>query len=90
MYALSPISLIACTNTIVSPYPTSDINIKAYPADGATLVFIMIPMELQFFCFTEQIISVVLNYYEEHNTYRHEDFDDFVYYGKNLRNYHET
>ncbi len=42
----------------------------------------MIPMELQFFCFTEQKIGVVLNYYEEHDTYRHEDFDDFIYYGR--------
>jgi len=30
---------------------------------------------------TEQKLSVVYNYYERHDTYRHEDFDNFVYYG---------
>lgn len=29
----------------------------------------------------EQKLSVVYNYYERDDTYRHEDFDDFVYYG---------
>ena len=31
---------------------------------------------------TEQKLSVVYNFYERLDTYRHEDFDDFVYYGK--------
>lgn len=30
---------------------------------------------------TEQKLSVVYNFYEKHDTYRHEDFDNFVYYG---------
>lgn len=30
----------------------------------------------------EQKLSVVYNYYERHDTYRHEDFDNFVYYGR--------
>ncbi|MFB2538393.1 MULTISPECIES: hypothetical protein [unclassified Acinetobacter] len=30
---------------------------------------------------SEQKLSVVLNYYERNDTYRHEDFDNFVYYG---------
>ncbi|MBK3787070.1 hypothetical protein G3A43_43685 [Paraburkholderia aspalathi] len=30
---------------------------------------------------TEQKLTVVYNYYERHDTYRHEDFDNFVYYG---------
>lgn len=29
----------------------------------------------------EQKLSVVYNYYERHDTYRHPDFDNFVYYG---------
>ena len=30
---------------------------------------------------TEQKISVIYNYYERHDTYRHKDFDNFVYFG---------
>lgn len=30
---------------------------------------------------TEQKLSVVYNFYERHDTDRHEDFDNFVYYG---------
>ncbi len=135
-HAILPlISLITCTDAVISPYPTSDINIKAYPAGGGTLdlhydtngitVLLFLttnkeaPLRMQIprshpskkddwvehkkiyakkgsllvmqgrktlhDCEptkTEQKISVVLSYYEEHDTYRHEDFDDFVYYGK--------
>ncbi|EAX8334807.1 hypothetical protein AG21_04435 [Salmonella enterica subsp. arizonae] len=37
-HAITPlISLITCTDAIVSPYSLSDINIKAYPPGGGTL-----------------------------------------------------
>lgn len=37
-HAIVPlVSLVTCTDTIVSPYPLSDINIKAYPPGGGTL-----------------------------------------------------
>ncbi|MFB2587212.1 hypothetical protein [Acinetobacter sp. c1-l78] len=37
-HAIVPIiSMVTSTDTIVSPYPASDINIKAYPAGGGTL-----------------------------------------------------
>lgn len=37
-HALLPlISLITHTDTVVSPYPASDVNIKAYPPGGGTL-----------------------------------------------------
>ena len=37
-HALVPlISLITHTDTVISPYPASDINIKAYPPGGGTL-----------------------------------------------------
>lgn len=128
------ISLITHTDTVVSPYPASDINIKAYPPGGGTLglhydtngitVLLFLttnheaPLRMQvershpskkqpwvehrkIFAkkgsllvmqgrkslhdseptVTEQKLSVVHNYYERHDTYRHEDFDNFVYYG---------
>lgn len=37
-YALLPlISWVTCTKTVLSPYPDSDINIKAYPPGGGTV-----------------------------------------------------
>ncbi|WP_438870348.1 hypothetical protein [Pseudomonas sp. L1(2025)] len=129
------ISLITHTDTVVSPYPLSDINIKAYPAGGGTLglhydtngitvlLFLTTNQEAPL-CMqverhhpsqekpwiehrrifatkgsllimqgrktlhhseptvTEQKLSVVYNYYERDDTYRHEDFDNFVYFGK--------
>lgn len=37
-HALLPIvSAVTCTKTLLSPYPESDINIKAYPAGGGTI-----------------------------------------------------
>ncbi len=128
------VSLITHTDTVVSPYPLSDINIKAYPPGGGTLglhydtngitvlLFLTTNQEAPL-CMqverchpsqekpwiehrrifaskgsllimqgrktlhhsepteTEQKLSVVYNYYERHDTYRHEDFDNFVYYG---------
>ncbi|WDU65407.1 hypothetical protein LRS56_13750 [Pseudomonas poae] len=128
------VSLITHTDTVVSPYPLSDINIKAYPPGGGTLglhydtngitvlLFLTTNVEAPL-CMqverchpsqekpwiehrrifaskgsllimqgrktlhhsepteTEQKLSVVYNYYERHDTYRHEDFDNFVYYG---------
>lgn len=131
--------MITCTDTIVSPYPTSDINIKAYPAGGGTLglhydtngitVLLFLttnteaPLRMQIPrthpskkegwiehkniyakkgallvmqgrktlhdsepTISEQKLSVVMNYYERHDTYRHEDFDNFVYYGVKPKN----
>lgn len=128
------VSLITHTDTVVSPYPASDINIKAYPPGGGTLglhydtngitVLLFLttnkeaPLRMQIErshpskkepwtehkkifakkgsllimqgrktlhdsepAITEQKLSVVYNYYERHDTYRHEDFDNFVYYG---------
>lgn len=134
-HALVPlVSLVTHTDTVVSPYPLSDINIKAYPPGGGTLglhydtngitVLLFLttnqeaPLRMQvershpskkapwiehrhIFAkkgsllimqgrktlhdseptLTEQKLSVVYNYYERHDTYRHEDFDNFVYYG---------
>jgi hypothetical protein len=134
-HALLPlISIITCTDTIVSPYPVSDINIKSYPPGGGTLglhydtngitVLLFLtnnreaPLRMQIErshpsqkgqwietrniyakkgtllvmqgrkslhdsepTKTEQKLTVVYNYYERHDTYRHEDFDKFVYYG---------
>ncbi|OGT46822.1 MAG: hypothetical protein A3F17_05065 [Gammaproteobacteria bacterium RIFCSPHIGHO2_12_FULL_41_15] len=128
------VSLITCTDAIVSPYEQSDINIKAYPPGGGTLgkhydsngisvLFFLTdnheaPLRLEIprshpsqvkpwiehkkvyakkgallllqgrkvlhDCeptVNEQKLTVVCNYYERHDTYRHEDFDNFVYYG---------
>lgn len=128
------ISLITHTDAVVSPYPASDINIKAYPPGGGTLglhydtngitVLLFLtsnkeaPLRMQIershpgkkhswtehrniyakkgallvmqgrkslhdseSTITEQKLSVVYNYYERDDTYRHEDFDNFVYYG---------
>lgn len=128
------ISLVTHTDVVVSPYPLSDINIKAYPPGGGTLglhydtngitVLLFLttnqeaPLRMQIErshpskkepwtehrnmfakkgsllimqgrktlhdsepTVTEQKLSVVYNYYERHDTYRHEDFDNFVYYG---------
>ncbi|MFC6299972.1 hypothetical protein GNF76_19100 [Pseudomonas sp. CCM 7893] len=134
-HALVPlVSLVTHTDTVVSPYPLSDINIKAYPPGGGTLglhydtngitVLLFLttnqeaPLRMQIErshpskkapwtehrhifakkgsllimqgrkslhdsepTLTEQKLSVVYNYYERHDTYRHEDFDNFVYYG---------
>ncbi|WP_299495074.1 hypothetical protein [uncultured Shewanella sp.] len=134
-HAILPIvSMITCTDTIVSPYQHSDINIKAYPAGGGTLglhydtngITVLLsltenkeaPLRVQIPrshpsreknwiehkkvyakkgallimqgrkvlhdsepTFSEQKLSVIFNYYESHDTYRHEDFDDFVYFG---------
>ncbi|ELC3720843.1 hypothetical protein RJE73_001842 [Salmonella enterica] len=134
-HAITPlISLITCTDAIVSPYSLSDINIKAYPPGGGTLglhydtngitVLLFLtdnneaPLRMQINrshparketwtdhkkifarkgallvmqgrktlhdsepTITEQKLSVVYNFYERHDTYRHEDFDNFVYYG---------
>lgn len=134
-HAILPIvNMITCTDAITSPYPDSDINIKAYPAGGGALglhydtngitvllfltsnkeapLRIQVPREhpsknepwiehhkiyaqkgallimqgrkvlhdsepTQ----TEQKLSVIYNFYERHDTYRHKDFDNFVYYG---------
>lgn len=126
--------MITHTDAVISPYPLSDVNIKAYPAGGGTLglhydtngitVLLFLttnkeaPLRMQIershpskkeswiehrhihACkgsllvmqgrkvlhdseptISEQKFSVVYNYYERHDTYRHEDFDDFVYYG---------
>ncbi|WP_395608004.1 hypothetical protein [Pseudomonas sp. B22129] len=128
------VSLVTHTDVVVSPYPLSDINIKAYPPGGGTLglhydtngitVLLFLttnreaPLRMQvershpaqknpwvehrrIFAtkgsllimqgrktlhdseptVNEQKLSVVYNYYERHDTYRHEDFDNFVYYG---------
>lgn len=128
------VSLVTHTDTVVSPYPLSDINIKAYPPGGGTLglhydtngitVLLFLthnqeaPLRMQIErshpsrkepwtehkaiyakkgallimqgrktlhdsepTVTEQKLSVVYNYYERHDTYRHEDFDNFVYFG---------
>lgn len=134
-HALLPlISLITHTDTVVSPYPQSDINIKAYPPGGGTLglhydtngitVLLFLttnkeaPLRMQVTrshpsqkepwiehrkifakkgsllimqgrktlhdsepTLTEQKQTVVFNYYERHDTYRHKDFDSFVYEG---------
>ncbi|MHA6195938.1 hypothetical protein ACX3YG_16385 [Pseudomonas wadenswilerensis] len=134
-HALLPlISMITHTDTVVSPYPASDINIKAYPPGGGTLgqhydsngitvllflttnkeaplryqvershpskkapwmehgkiharkgaLLVMQGRKVLHNCEptkTEQKLSVVYNYYERHDTYRHADFDSFVYYG---------
>jgi hypothetical protein len=134
-HALLPlISIITCTDAVVSPHSVSDINIKAYPAGGGTLglhydtngitVLLFLtsnkeaPLRMQIErshpskkeawtekrniyakkgallimqgrktlhdsepTKTEQKLTVVYNYYERHDTYRHEDFDNFVYYG---------
>lgn len=132
------ISLITCSDAVISPYPLSDINIKAYPPGGGTLglhydtngitVLLFLtenteaPLRMQIErshpskkenwiehkniyakkgallvmqgrktlhdsepTITEQKLSVVYNFYERHDTYRHEDFDGFVYYGKEPR-----
>jgi hypothetical protein len=128
------ISVITCSDAVVSPYPVSDINIKAYPAGGGTLglhydtngITVLLsltdnteaPLRMQIPrshpskkepwiehkkiyakkggllvmqgrktlhdsepTRTEQKLSVIMNYYEKHDTYRHEAFDNFVYYG---------
>ncbi|CAG8870183.1 hypothetical protein PS627_03897 [Pseudomonas fluorescens] len=128
------ISLITHTDTVLSPYPMSDVNIKAYPPGGGTLglhydtngitvllflttnseaplrarlqrshpsrsepwvehkniyakkgaLLIMQGRKVLHDCeptVGEQKLSVIYNYYESHDTYRHESFDDFVYYG---------
>lgn len=134
-HAILPlISLVTCTDTVVSPYSLSDINIKAYPPGGGTLglhydtngitVLLFLtenkeaPLRMQIErchpskkepwiehkkiyakkgsllimqgrktlhdsepTITEQKLSVVYNFYERQDTYRHEDFDNFVYYG---------
>jgi hypothetical protein len=134
-HALLPlVSVITCADAVVSPYPASDINIKAYPPGGGTLglhydtngITVLLsltdnneaPLRLQLErshpskkkpwiekrniharkgallimqgrkvlhdsepTRTEQKLTVVYNYYERHDTYRHEDFDNFVYYG---------
>ncbi|WP_313651451.1 hypothetical protein [Pseudomonas soli] len=134
-HALVPlVSLVTHTDTVVSPYPLSDVNIKAYPPGGGTLglhydtngitVLLFLtsnseaPLRMQIErthpskntpwiehkkiyarkgallvmqgrkvlhdsepTVSEQKLSVVCNYYERHDTYRHEDFDNFVYYG---------
>lgn len=134
-HAILPIvSMVTCTDTVISPYPDSDMNIKAYPIGGGTLglhydtngitvllflttnkeaplraqikrehpskkdpwiehkniyakkgsLLIMQGRKVLHDCeptITEQKLSVVLNYYEAHDTYRHEDFDKFVYGG---------
>lgn len=134
-HAIVPlISLVTCSDAVVSPYPLSDINIKAYPPGGGTLglhydtngitVLLFLtenkeaPLRMQIErnhpsrkepwiehkniyakkgsllimqgrktlhdsepTVTEQKLSVVYNFYERHDTYRHEDFDNFVYYG---------
>lgn len=138
-HAILPlVSMITHTDTIVSPYPASDINIKAYPPGGGTLglhydtngitVLLFLttnkeaPLRMQVErthpskknpwteyrqiyaekgsllimqgrkvlhdsapTITEQKLSVVYNYYERHDTFRHEDFDDFVYHGSQPR-----
>jgi hypothetical protein len=127
------VSLITHTDAITSPYPQSDINIKAYPRGGGTLgehrdtngitvlmflttnkeaplrmkipryhpskgkwienkqifanegsLLIMKGREILHDCeptINEQKLSVVLNYYESHDTWRPLKFDDFVYNG---------
>lgn len=130
----SLVPLVIHTDAVVSPYPLSDINIKAYPPGGGTLglhydtngitVLLFLttnqeaPLRMQIershpsqkapwiehrriFATkgsllimqgrktlhdseptqNEQKLTVVYNYYERHDTYRHEDFDNFVYYG---------
>lgn len=142
-HAILPlISLVTCTDAIVSPYPLSDINIKAYPPGGGTLglhydtngitVLLFLtenkeaPLRMQINrnhpskkeawienkkifakkgallimqgrktlhdsepTITEQKLSVVYNFYERHDTYRHEDFDNFVYFGNKPRELQE-
>lgn len=134
-HAILPIvSMITCTDAVVSPYPLSDINIKAYPAGGGTLglhydtngITVLLslvsnleaPLRAQIPrshpsknepwienreiyvkkgglllmqgrkvlhdsapTTNEKKYSVIYNFYERHDTYRHEDFDNFVYYG---------
>ena len=127
------ISLVTHTDTIVSPYEQSDMNIKAYPPGGGTLgehydtngitvllflttnkeaplrmqiprshpnkgkwvenkklfanqgsLLIMKGREILHDCeatINEQKITVVLNYYENGDTWRPTQFDDFVYSG---------
>ena len=123
---------------MVSPYPASDVNIKAYPPGGGTLglhydtngitcllflttnqeaplrfsvershpskkepwlehgriharkgaLLLMQGRKVLHDCeptVSEQKLSVVYNYYERHDTYRHADFDNFVYYGSQPR-----
>lgn len=138
-HALVPlISIITHTDTVVSPYPASDVNIKAYPPGGGTLrlhydtngitcllflttnqeaplrfsvershpskkepwlehgriharkgaLLLMQGRKVLHDCeptVSEQKLSVVYNYYERHDTYRHADFDNFVYYGSQPR-----
>jgi len=37
-HALLPlVSIVTCSKTLISPYPESDINIKAYPKGGGTI-----------------------------------------------------
>lgn len=135
-HAILPIiQSITCADVVVSPYPLSDINIKAYPAGGGALglhydtngITVLLyltsnkeaPLRAQLNrahpskkepwieykelyaekgsllvmqgrkvlhdsepTVSEQKLSVVYNFYEKNDTYRHEDFDDFVYYGK--------
>lgn len=129
------VSIITCSDAVVSPYPVSDINIKAYPPGGGTLgrhydtngitVLLFLtdnteaPLCMQIErshpsrrepwteerkvfatkgtlllmqgrktlhesepTHIERKITVVYNYYERHDTYRHQAFDDFVYSGK--------
>ncbi|HHQ6601133.1 TPA: hypothetical protein ACSTLW_001950 [Serratia fonticola] len=134
-HAILPlVSMITCSDAVISPYPLSDINIKAYPPGGGTLglhydtngITVLLcltenkeaPLRMQIErhhpskkdswiehkkiyakkgallvmqgrktlhdsepTVTEQKLSVIYNYYERHDTYRHEDFDNFVYYG---------
>jgi hypothetical protein len=138
-HAILPlVSVITCTDAVVSPYPVSDINIKAYPPGGGTLglhydtngITVLLsltenkeaPLRMQVErshpskkhpwiehrqiyakkgsllimqgrktlhdsepTKTEQKLSVIYNFYERHDTYRHEDFDNFVYYGSKPR-----
>ncbi|AJC48238.1 hypothetical protein IB642_06010 [Allofrancisella guangzhouensis] len=129
------IQIVTCADAIVSPYPVSDINIKAYPAGGGALglhydtngITVLLslldnteaplrakiprshPSRKQPWLEDEEIYasagdllimqgrkilhdsaptrtqkkySVIYNYYESHDVYRHHDFDQFVYYGK--------
>lgn len=138
-HAILPIvSMVTCADAVVSPYPLSDINIKAYPAGGGALglhydtngitVLLFLttneeaPLRVQTPrqhpskkepwiehkkiyakkgallvmqgrkvlhdsepTITDQKLSVVYNFYERHDTYRHEDFDNFVYFGMKPR-----
>ena len=141
--ALPLVSLITCSDAIVSPYSQSDINIKAYPPGGGALgahydsngitVLLFLttnkeaPLRMQIprshpskpdswiehrniyakkgallllqgrkilhDCEptkTEQKLTAVLNYYTEGDTFRHKDFDDFVYYGHSPSGFNAT